>query len=131
MLRRLTENQPRFAVGDAQGGLYFELAREAEETFPGSSIYLLCGRDAADRIVHWEYDEPGLAERMLQRYPLLVASRHGSFSPPINIPVVPLACETLDEYSSTQLREAVSFGQPWRHMAPAAIVDLIEQIYRT
>ena len=72
----------RLSAGVADGGLFVEIAREAREQYPGADIYLLCGRDAAERILTWDYGDPDFARKMLQEFKLLVAPRVGSYEPP-------------------------------------------------
>ena len=50
-----------FRPGLRTGGLFVEIAREAREHYPGAEIHLLCGRDAAERILNWDYGEPEFA----------------------------------------------------------------------
>ena len=70
----------------AEGGLFVEIAREARVHYPGAEIYLVCGRDAAERILTWDYGDPEFAEKMLHEFGLLVAPRSGEYVPPEQIP---------------------------------------------
>ena len=131
MLARITAEDERLGTAVADGGLYADIAREAREYFPNVRITLLCGRDAAERIVEWPYCEPGVVERMLSECELLVASRDGAYYPPAHLSsrIRILEAPNLDEYSSTRLREMLARGENWRDLAPEGIVDLIAEIY--
>ena len=132
MLSRITSADERLGTAVADGGLYAEIAHEARESFPDARIQLLCGRDAAERIVNWQYDTPGIVERMLSECELLVAAREGAYEPPVSLRsrIRLLEAPNLDEYSSTRLRELLRGEGNWRELAPEEIVDLIVEIYR-
>ena len=57
------------------GGLREAYGEAPELTF-------LCGRDAAERIVNWDYGQPGAFLKMLNEFDMLVASRNGDYAPP-------------------------------------------------
>src|SRR5207244_3080939 len=65
-----------------EGGLFIEIARELRNTRPDAEIFFICGRDAAERIVNWDYDEPDTADRMFEEFGMLVAERQGLYVPP-------------------------------------------------
>jgi nicotinic acid mononucleotide adenylyltransferase len=134
MLRRVTEGNPRFSVAVADGGLYVEMADEAREHFgPSAEIGLLCGRDAAERIAAWDYGEPGVFERMIERYPLLVAGRGGEYLPHAahaeRVITLPMQA-SFDEISSSEVRRRIEQGLEWRSLVPEAIVELVAAGYR-
>jgi nicotinate-nucleotide adenylyltransferase len=133
MLTRITKGDGRLGTAVTEGGLYIDIAREARQEFPNAEITLLCGRDAAERIVSWSYDEPRAVERMLAECELLVAPRGGGYEPPVHLRSRMRALETpnLDSYSSSRLREMLKRGENWQELAPEEIVDLIAEIYRS
>lgn len=132
MLRTLQPGIP-FSVGASDGGLFTEIASECHQQFgSGTDLWFLCGRDAAERILHWDYGDPGAVDRMLQQFGLLVAARQGEFETPpqfagrirrLSIPV------PLDDISSTAVRERIQRGEPWQHLVPLGTIPLIEQVY--
>jgi nicotinate-nucleotide adenylyltransferase len=129
------------AVGDGVGcsiassdkGLFIDIARESREHYGADTrIYFVCGRDAAERILGWDYGRPGVVEAMLQEFELLVAARSGEFQPPVEFRhrVHPLDLRVAhDEVSSTEVRERIARGDPWEHLVPAAIVERVREIY--
>lgn len=132
MIERIAAARPNLSAGVADGGLFVEIAREAREHYPDAEICLLCGRDAAERILNWDYGEPGFANRMLQEFKLLVAPRDGIYQPPAEYEQTVRTIDPgdYDEYSSTRVREFITSGREWRDLVPAEVVDLIEKIYR-
>jgi nicotinic acid mononucleotide adenylyltransferase len=133
LLRPLTAAQPRFSIAISESGLFAGMARELRLLRPQTSrIFLLCGRDAAERIVNWPYPETDPIERQLEDYELLVAARHGDYLPPpqlqSRIATLPTAANW-DEISSTGVRQAIEAGQPWRHRVPAPIHALVQRLY--
>jgi cytidyltransferase-like protein len=131
MLQRITAQNDRLGTAVADGGLYVDIAREARDHFPDARIKLVCGRDAAERIVGWTYEEPDTVERMLEEFELLVAAREGSYEPPPHLAsrIARLDTPNLDECSSTRLKELFRRGGRWRDLAPDEIADMVEQIY--
>lgn len=136
MLERIARTQTQLSVAVADGGLFAEIAREARALYPGADIHLLCGRDAAERILEWDYGEEGFAEAMLREFRLLVAPRFGAYKPPERFAH---AIRTLapggdpgqyDFCSSTRLRKAIRAGEDWVAMVPEPIVEMIPEIYR-
>jgi nicotinate-nucleotide adenylyltransferase len=129
MLCRIAEGERAFSVAVADCGLYVEMADEARAYFgPEPEIALLCGRDAAERIATWNYQQPGVFDDMLERYTLLVAGRDGDYLPhprhAERVTVIPMGA-AFDEVSSTEVRARMATGQPWRHLVPDAIVELL------
>ncbi len=133
MLRRIAGDHAQFSVAIAEGGLYVEMADEARDFFgPAPEIALLCGRDAAERIAAWDYGRPGVFDRMLERYLLLVAGRDGDYLPPSRHAgrVIQLAMGTgFDEVSSTEVRDRIRRGVSWRHLVPASIAETAASLY--
>ena len=128
MLRLITRSRPRLGVAATQGGMFSEIAREAREAYPEAVLYILCGRDAAERIVGWDYGDPDAIVRQLQDFHLLVAPRGGCYEPPPNIAhaVHQLRLNCYDEHASTRVRTR---SQGWRDLIPEEIAHLVEPIY--
>jgi len=132
MLCGIAAIEPAFSVAIAEGGLFAEISDEAREFFgPSAEIGLLCGRDAAERIAAWDYGRPGVFENMLERYPLLVAARAGEYRPAPHhagrvIALTMDAC--FDEVSSTEVRDRIRQGLPWRHLVPDPIAETVARV---
>jgi nicotinate (nicotinamide) nucleotide adenylyltransferase len=122
-----------YRVETTEGGLFIEIAREMKARDPQSEIYFVCGRDAAERIINWDYGEPGFAQRMMQEFGLLVAARQGEFitPDPFKHRVIPILLNgSFDDVSSTEVRARIAARQPWEHLVPEEIVDLVREVYR-
>jgi nicotinic acid mononucleotide adenylyltransferase len=132
MLTRLTAGEGRLGTAIADGGLYIDIAREAQALFPGAQIKLLCGRDAAERIVGWSYEDPLAVEHMLEDFELLVAAREGHYDPPprLRSRIRQLNAPNLDEFSSSRLKDLLARGEDWRPLVPGEIADMVEEIYK-
>jgi nicotinate (nicotinamide) nucleotide adenylyltransferase len=114
------------------GGLFADIASEVRRSRPGSEIYVICGRDAAERMVAWNYQETGALDRIFEDLHLLVAGRQGAYRAPdhlrsrIHSLALPPHC---DHISSSEVRRRIAAGEAWEHLVPEAIVDLVHHIY--
>jgi nicotinate-nucleotide adenylyltransferase len=123
----------RYGVEVTEGGLFIDIARELTGWQPESEIYFICGRDAAERILTWDYGEAGAIDRMLSEFQLLVAGRQGGFEAPESlrgrIHSLELARD-FDHVSSTEVRRRIARGEAWEHLVPETIVELVQTIYK-
>ncbi|MBX9600136.1 MAG: adenylyltransferase/cytidyltransferase family protein [Bryobacteraceae bacterium] len=132
-VRMLIESHRRYAVGVSDGGLYVEIAMEAREVFgPAAEIFLVCGRDAAERILNWDYGPGFPVDDILRQFGLLVAARKGEFQPPAHlrdrVRSLNLGGE-FDDVSSSLVRERMRAGEAWEALVPGPIQDLVREIY--
>jgi nicotinate-nucleotide adenylyltransferase len=114
----------------AGGGLFIEIARDLKQ--PDTVIEFICGADAAERVIGWDYGEPGSIDRMLEEFSLLVAPRAGGFVAPEHLRHRVRALEVMagfEDVSSTEVRERIAAGKPWEHLVPEPIVGLVRTIY--
>jgi nicotinate-nucleotide adenylyltransferase len=121
------------SIAAADGGLFLEIAAECRAVYGDAiSLTFLCGRDAAERIVNWDYGDPGACAAMLRQFELLVAARRGEYAPPPEfrhaIKVLDLPGE-FDHVSATGVRQKIARGEPWEHLVPPATRQLARQIY--
>jgi nicotinate-nucleotide adenylyltransferase len=122
-----------FSVAAADGGLFVEIAAECRAAYGNHAAFtFLCGRDAAERIVNWDYGRPGALGGMLRQFDLLVAARGGEYEPPpefrASIRSMELAGE-FDHVSATEVRGMIARGEAWDHLVPAAIRPRVKEIY--
>lgn len=114
----------------AEAGLFIDIARQLRRD--GDHIAFICGADAAERVIFWDYGEPTAIDRMLEEFSLLVAPRPVPFDPPERlrhrIACLEIARE-FEDISSTEVRERIADGRPWEHLVPESIVDLVRTIY--
>ena len=124
---------PRCSIAAAGGGLFVEIARDCREAYGAETrLSFLCGRDAAERIVNWDYGAPDAIGQMLESFDLLVASRQGGYVPPARLRGRVEALEldrAHEEVSATEVRRRAAAGEPWEELVPPAIVPLVREIY--
>ncbi len=122
----------RYQVEVSERGLFIDIARELRRTRPDTDFYFICGRDAAERVVSWDYGAPGAVERLLEEFHLLVAARQGEFTAPDRlrhrVHALPLA-GAFDQVSSSEVRRRITAGEPWEHLVPESIVEIVRRIY--
>jgi nicotinate (nicotinamide) nucleotide adenylyltransferase len=121
------------AIASTEQGLFIDIAREFRDHYgAGVKLSFICGRDAAERILHWDYGRAGVVGEMLGQFELLVAPRGGHCSPPeefrhrihaLNIR------EGHEEVSSTEVRERIARGERWEHLVPEKIRERVREIY--
>jgi len=121
------------SIAASDQGLFIDIARECRTHYgPDTQVYIICGRDAAERIVTWDYGRPGVVEEMLAEFELLVAPRDGQFQPP---PEFEQRIHSLDlrgehdHISSSEVRERIARAAPWEHLVPEGIRRLVQEIY--
>jgi nicotinic acid mononucleotide adenylyltransferase len=121
------------SVATSEQGLLIDIARECQAEFgTGTRLTFLCGRDAAERILTWDYGREGVVQEMLSEFELLVASRTGEFVAPAEFQhrIHALALPAgFDQVSSTGVRERIASGAAWEHLVPESIVDRVREIY--
>ena len=127
MMRRIACSRRGLGAAIADRGLYIDIVREVRGEYPEAEIHLVCGRDAAERFLTWDYGEQGAAERMLEEFRLLVAPRLGPFEPPPHLThaVAALDAGDYDECSSTLVRSGGGLN-----LVPDEIAELVQRIYR-
>ena len=133
MLLTCTAGEPRCSVASVAGGLFVDIVRECRESYaPGTRLAVLCGRDAAERIVTWDYGYAGAVEEILKEFEVLVASRGGHYEPPPGlrnrIHAIPIA-PGFEEISATEVRERISRGELWDHLVPESITQTVRELY--
>lgn len=128
MLRKVASERPGIGAAAADGGLFVEIVREARELFPEAEPYVVCGRDAAERIVGWDYGDEDAIVRQLAEFRLLVAPRAGAYEPPAHVAhaVHYLSLCDYDEHASTRVRDR---SPGWRDLVPIEISEMVEAIY--
>jgi len=121
------------AIASTRQGLFIDIAREFRAHYgTETELAFICGRDAAERILHWDYGRAGVVGEMLAEFQLLVAPRGGHFSPReefrhrIHALALPQGHELV---SSTEVRERIGRGEAWEHLVPEKIRKLVGGIY--
>lgn len=121
------------SIASGEKGLFIDIARECRECYgPKVGLAFVCGRDAAERILTWDYGRPGVVEEMLREFELLVAPRGVPFEPPAEYRDRIHALEIRsghEEVSSTEVRQRIARGEPWEHLVPERIRERVREIY--
>jgi nicotinic acid mononucleotide adenylyltransferase len=127
----LTEGDARLGAALSDGGLFIEMAREARAA-GAEGVYLVCGRDAAERIAGWDYGSGDALAAQLTEYQMLVAPRQGEFHPE---PALARCIHALrlgrdwQDVSSSEVRRRIAAGEAWRHLVPGLIVESVAAAY--
>ena len=134
LLRAVAAEEPRFSVATPATGLFIDIAAELRaERGDETRVSVICGRDAAERIVNWNYgDRAALITILMREFDWLVAAREGEYTPPPDIAewIEPLPLdEVYQRMSATDVRRRVAKGEPWEHLVPPAIHAEVQRIY--
>jgi len=130
-IRRIAEAHG-LSAAISDGGLFIEMARECRIATGASQVFLVCGRDAAERIVAWDYGTAGSIHSQLDEYQMLVAPRAGAYVSPENLAA---AIHTLSlggnwhDVSSTEVRQRIQDGAAWADLVPAEIAADVAAAY--
>ena len=134
MLLAVVDHHPRLAAAASVGGLFTEIAQECRVAYgPSVQLAFVCGRDAAERMVDWDYGNPNAINRMLETFELLVACRNGDYAPPAHLRkhIRALTLPTgLNAISASDVRRRIRAGAAWQHLVPDAIAPMVHEIYR-
>jgi len=129
LLKAALSGEPRCAIASSDQGLFVEIAKAVRDEYgPVVEIHMICGRDAAERIVNWDYgDAPDFSQQLLQ-FQMLVGSRGERYHVPARYEGRIHGIEMprgLSEVSATDVRLAVSQDQGCEHLVPAEVADEI------
>lgn len=133
-LSELARGRPERAVASCPTGLIIDVVRAfREELGTRCKIFVIAGRDAAERYATWDYGDRQPFAEQLRHYKLLVASRRGPYAvdPDFADRITPFEiARRHDETSSSKVREAIRCGKPWHHMVPPEIRDAVGTAYK-
>jgi nicotinate-nucleotide adenylyltransferase len=133
LLRAAVSGDPRFVAAVSDGGLFLEIAAECRQAYGQHvDIAFLCGRDAAERIVGWNYEREGMLDEMFQQFSLLVARRQGEYIAPEHL-AARVRCldiaEQWDDVSATDVRQRIAAGLDYRDLVPPVIAGEVLRLY--
>ena len=115
MMQLAVEDRPYATVGLSTHGLFLDMYQGLLRVYPPQTeVFFLTGRDAAERILTWPYDDAEAALRqMFTAFQLIVCDREGPFrlpddplsAPlPSSHPLLYIPCQTV--ITSRPLRSA-------------------------
>ena len=135
MMRLAVEDAPHAAVGLSSHGLFVDMYEGLLAVYPQRpEVFFLTGRDAAERILAWHYDDAEEAlKRMFDAFQFIVCSRQGPFTMPDDPLLAPYrdrihSCPLppqADAISATEVRERRERGLPIGDLVPAPVADYI------
>jgi len=137
MMRMSVADIPFISIGLCSHGLFLDIAVALQRVYPqDSDFFFIAGRDAAERILTWPYDEPAEALRqMFGAFQLVVVERQGGFSLPKD-PLIqqyagrihPLSlAENFDHVSSTRVRQLLRAGESCEDLLPEEVLAYIQK----
>ena len=142
MMRLGTSDIPYISLGVCSHGLFLEICTALHQIYPQKlEIFFITGRDAAERILTWPYDNPAAAlAEMFAGLQLLVFERQGKLQLPEN-PLLQKYLnrihtleteENLDKISSTEVRRRMSEGRSIAELVPKEVAFFIQKhsLYR-
>jgi nicotinate (nicotinamide) nucleotide adenylyltransferase len=135
MMRLAVDDTPHAAVGLSTHGLFVDMYEALLAIYPHRpQVYFLTGRDAAERILAWHYDDAEVAlKRMFAAFQFIVCSRRGPFSLPDDPLLAPYrdrihTCALppqADAISATEVRQRRARGLPIDDLVPAPVAAYI------
>lgn len=135
MISSVAAGDARISAAASDGGLFTEIARECRVAYgTQTELAFLCGRDAAERVVNWDYGDVTAIDELLDDFQLLVAPRAGRYEPPVHLRHrirhldIP---RHLQAISATEVRRRVREGLAWEHLVPEIIVPMVRAVYWT
>jgi nicotinate-nucleotide adenylyltransferase len=137
MMRLGSSDIPYISLGVCSHGLFLDICTGLQQIYSQNlEIFFITGRDAAERILTWPYDDPAVAlAKMFASFQLLVFERQGKFQLPED-PLVqkyrnrirPLEMEeNLDRISSTAVRQRVNQGRSITKLVPREVAAFIQK----
>ncbi len=137
MMQLAVHDRPYATVGLCSHGLFLDIARALRPIYGSETeIYFITGRDAAERILTWEYDDTECAlSEMFSAFQFIVCDRGGEFVMPGDPRLVPYhdrihhfaIPDGLDHISSTAIREGLQQNRPIDNLVPPKVVDFIQR----
>jgi len=131
MVQAAIKAKPARAAALTTGGLFIDIAREFRQLCePITEIFLVCGKDAAERFARWDYGTGASLDEQLEEFTLLVGDRFGRYEPPTvqhdRILLVPLPLD-MSRVSSQALRALRAQDEDWRPLTVDGVAQLIEE----
>ncbi len=135
MVQLAVADRPYAAVGLSTHGLFLDIYRAVGSVYPPRiEVFFLTGRDAAERILTWDYDDTEAAlQQMFTAFEFIVCDREGVFEIPDDPRLMPYhdrihRCPMdvqANHISSTAVREHLQQDRPIDQLVPPAVADYI------
>lgn len=135
MMQLAVEDRPYATVSLSTHGLFLDMYQGLREVYrPQTEVFFLTGRDAAERILTWQYDDAQAAlQQMFTAFQLIVCDRDGPFHLPDDPRMLPyrerihrcVLPTSVAHVSATEVRERCKAGHPLDDLIPAAVARYI------
>lgn len=135
MMQLAVADRPSIAVGLSSHGLFVDMYSGLLGVYPAQTeVFFLTGRDAAERILTWPYEDTEAALRqMFTAFQLIVCEREGPFVLPTDPRLTPYrdrihGCAlptSAQDVSSTAVRQHCEQGIALDGLVPAAVAEYI------
>ena len=135
MMRLGIRGIPYISLGVCSHGLFLDICTAVQEIYSQKpEIFFITGRDAAERILSWPYDDPAASlAQMFGAFQLLIFERQGKVKLPQNPLIKQYAsrihtlkmAENVDHISSTSVRQHVTAGQSIEKLVPPEVAAYI------
>ena len=129
-LARLREG---WAACACEAGLVVDMVDAVRrEVGDACELFVIAGRDAAERYAAWDYGDREAFGDQLKRFTLLVGARGESYrvAPEHTGRILPFEIAPAHaETSSSMVRSAIARGEDWDHLVPAEIHDGVAAAY--
>jgi len=137
MMRLGISGIPYISLGVCSHGLFLDICTGLQQIYPQKpEIFFITGRDAAERILTWPYDDPAAAlAKMFASFQFLVFQRQGQLDLSENslvqkylnlIHLLEME-ESLDKVSSTEVRRHISQGLPISELVSPEVAIFIQE----
>lgn len=136
MMQLAVQDCPYASVGLSTHGLFIDIHQALVERYPQQpEVFFLTGRDAAERILTWPYEDAAATlQQMFTSFQLIVCDRDGAFHLPDDPLLRPYAerihlCTLPVDHnhiSSTVVRQRCQQGLPIDDLVPTAVAHYIE-----
>lgn len=135
MMQLAVMDRPYAAVGLSTHGLFLDMYQGLLGVYPlHTEVFFLTGRDAAERILTWKYDDAEAALRqMFTAFQLIVCDRDGPFHLPDEALFAPYrqrihGCTLppgFNHVSATEVRQRCQQGQSLDDLVPTGVARYI------
>ena len=142
MMRLAAADVPHASVGISTHGLFVDMYEGLLDIYPQRpQVFFLTGRDAAERILAWHYDDvETVLKRMFESFQFIVCSRHGPFRLPDDPRLKPYrdrihSCPVppqVDTISATEVRQRRERDLSIDDLVPSPVAAYItaQKLYR-
>jgi len=142
MMQLAVADHPAASVGLSTHGLFIDIYQALSEVYPQQpEVFFLTGRDAAERILTWHYEDTEMAlQQMFRSFQLIVCDRDGAFRLPDDPRLEPyrdrihrcLLPASYQHVSSTEVRQRCQQGLDIEPLVPPAVARYIQEhgLYR-